>query len=111
MTTNPNPGSEENRADDAPAIKVAGVRADGGLFRLNIARADHIDVADRTMVFDARRTLRLVAATVYPQAAGTVITTSELLVGGDLADEGTGVFDLSGANVVGDAAALAEMGF
>ena len=29
--------------DDAPAIKVAGVRADGGLFRLNIARADHID--------------------------------------------------------------------
>ena len=35
------------------------------------------------------------------QANGTVITTSELLVGGDLADEGTGIFGLLGANVVG----------
>ncbi|MFK7767220.1 MAG: hypothetical protein AB8B55_08355 [Mariniblastus sp.] len=34
------------------------------------------------------------------QAAASVITTDQLLMGGDLADEGSGVFDLTGDNVV-----------
>ena len=42
------------------------------------------------------------------QAAGTVITTSELLLGGDLADEGSGDFVLNQANLVNFLAADLE---
>ena len=99
---------------DSNALVVGNVTADADIFLRsgdNGVGALTIN-GNLTTIALAGQTL-LQSDSGVTQAATSVITTNQLILGGDLADEGTGVFDLVGPNVVDNIAAtiIGELNF
>jgi hypothetical protein len=69
-------------------------------FRAGAGGLGALDISDNLTVTGAAGQILLQAASGVTQAAGTVVTAPQLLLGGDAAGEGSGTFNLNGANLV-----------